>query len=172
MTWISPTPTHSGGPLAGPDRPMLEAELAHQRSTMLNICAGLTAEQLAERPIPSTNLTLLGLVRHMAKVERVWFRKRAAGEDVENLHNLEAREDTDFGVIDPADAERAVDQLIEEQALAAAAVHELDFDLMVDDGHGHRLSLRRVHLHMISEYARHNGHADLLRQAVDGTVAR
>ncbi|AXT85696.1 Mini-circle protein [Aeromicrobium sp. A1-2] len=172
MTWISPTPTETDGPLTGPDRPMLEAELDYQRATLLNICAGLTAEQLAERPIPSTNLSLLGLVRHMAKVERIWFRKRTAEQDIEHLHNFEARDDTDFVVIDASDAERAMAQLVEEQGLARAAVSDLDFDLAVDDGHGDRLSLRRVHVHMISEYARHNGHADLLRQAIDGATSR
>ena len=77
--------------MTGPDRPLLEEMLAHLRATLLNICAGLTAEQLASRPIPSTNLTLLGLVRHMAKVERIWFRKRLAEQDIEHLHNFGRR---------------------------------------------------------------------------------
>ena len=96
MTWTSPTPTPAAkGPMTGPERALLEEMLAHHRATLLNICAGLTAEQLASRPIPSTNLTLLGLVRHMAKVERIWFRKRLAEQDIEHLHNFEARDDTD-----------------------------------------------------------------------------
>ena len=80
MTWTAPSPPAcADGPLSGDDRPILEGFLAWQRSTLLNICAGLTAEQLAERPVPPSSLSLLGLVRHMAKVERIWFRQRAAG---------------------------------------------------------------------------------------------
>ena len=157
--------------MTGPDRPLLEEMLAHQRSTFLNICAGLTAEQLASRPIPSTNLTLLGLVRHMAKVERVWFRKRLAQQDIEHLHNFEARDDTDFNVIDPADAERAAAELLEEQRQADAVAKSLDFDVSFDS-HGEDMSLRMLYIHMIQEYARHNGHADLLREAIDGVTNR
>lgn len=158
--------------MTGPERPLLEEMLDHHRATLLNICAGLTADQLASRPIPSTSLTLLGLVRHLAKVERVWFRKRAAGQDVEHLHRFEARDDTDFRQVDPADAEHAIDQLREEQVLAREAVRDLDLDLVVDDERGGLLSLRLVHLHMIQEYARHNGHADLIREAIDGVTSR
>ena len=157
--------------MTGPDRPLLEEMLGHQRSTFLNICAGLTAEQLASRPIPSTNLTLLGLVRHMAKVERVWFRKRLAQQDIEHLHNFEARDDTDFNVIDPADAERAAAELLEEQRQADAVAKSLDFDVSFDS-HGEDMSLRMLYIHMIQEYARHNGHADLLREAIDGVTNR
>jgi uncharacterized damage-inducible protein DinB len=172
MTWTVPTPTPAPeGPMTGPDRPLLEEMLAHHRVTLLNICAGLTAEQLASRPIPSTNLTLLGLVRHLAKVERIWFRKRLAEQDIEHLHNFEARDDTDFNVIDPSDAERAVAQLLEEQREADAAARELDFDVTFES-HGEGMSLRMLYIHMIQEYARHNGHADLLREAIDGESSR
>jgi uncharacterized damage-inducible protein DinB len=171
MTWTSPTPTEPDEPLTGPERPILEGMLAWQRWTLLNICAGLTAEQLAERPLPSTSLSLLGLLRHMAKVERVWFRKRVAQEDIEHLYNFEARDDTDFKVIDPADAEHAVAQLQEESRLADQAVRDVDLDFLVD-ARGEDMSLRMVYVHMIQEYARHNGHADLLREAMDGTTGR
>ncbi|MEV7395686.1 DinB family protein [Aeromicrobium sp. NPDC092404] len=172
MTWTVPTPTPAPeGPMTGPDRPLLEEMLAHHRATLLSICAGLTAEQLAERPIPSTSLTLLGLVRHMAKVERVWFRKRLAQQDIEHLHNFEARDDTDFNVIDPADAERAVAELIREQQEADKVAKALDLDVTFES-HGEDMSLRTLYLHMIQEYARHNGHADLIREAIDGVTSR
>jgi uncharacterized damage-inducible protein DinB len=172
MTWTVPTPTPAPeGPMTGPDRPLLEEMLAHHRTTLLNICAGLTAEELASRPIPSTSLTLLGLVRHLAKVERVWFRKRLAQQDIEHLHNFEARDDTDFNVIDPANAEAAVAQLLEEQQAADAAARNLDFDVTFES-QGEDMSLRMLYLHMIQEYARHNGHADLLREAIDGVTSR
>lgn len=172
MTWTAPTPADlSDGPLTGDERPLLEGMLAWQRWTLLNICAGLDADQLASRPVGSTNLSLLGLVRHMAKVERIWFRKRVAEEDVEHLHRFEAHDDTDFLVIDPADAEHAITQLVAEQAAAARAVVNLPLDLEIEV-HGAPMSLRMVHVHMIQEYARHNGHADLLREAIDGATGR
>lgn len=171
MTWTSPTPTEPGNPMTGPERPTIEGMLAYQRFALLNICAGLTAEQLAERPLATTTLSLLGLVRHMAKVERIWFRIRVGGEDIEHLHNYEARDDTDFNVIDPADAERAVAELQTESRLADQAVRDVDFDA-VFDARGEDMSLRMIYLHMIQEYARHNGHADLLREALDGTTGR
>lgn len=172
MTWTAPRPADlPDGPLTGPERPILEGMLAWHRWTLHNICAGLTADQLASRPIVTTQLSLLGLVRHMAKVERIWFRKRVAAEDIEHLHNFEARDDTDFKVIDPVDAPQALAQLTAEQAAAAQAVAGLPLELEIDS-HGGQMSLRTVHVHMIQEYARHNGHADLLREAIDGTTGR
>jgi uncharacterized damage-inducible protein DinB len=171
MTWLSPAPDPVDGPLSGPERPILEGMLAHQRRTLVNVCAGLSAEQLALRPIPSSNLSLLGLLRHLAKVERIWLRKRVAGEDVEHLHRFEARDDTDFNQIDPADAPGAVEQLRDEWAHADRAVAPIDLDHTIDV-HGHAMSLRMVYVHLVQEYARHNGHADLLREAIDGTTGR
>ncbi|MGH3743842.1 MAG: DUF664 domain-containing protein, partial [Mycobacteriales bacterium] len=84
MTWLAPTPPGMPeGPEAGPIRPILQGYLDWQRSTLLNICAGLTPEQLAERANPPSTLSLLGLVRHLTKVERTWLRLRVAGEAVE-----------------------------------------------------------------------------------------
>jgi len=170
MTWTSPTPGSVDGPRTGPDRPILEGMLAHHRATLLNICAGLTAEQLTERPLPTSNLSLLGLVRHLAKVERIWFRKRVAGEDIENLYRFEAHDDTDFNDLDAAEAADAVASLQDEWALADRAVADIDLEQTIEY-HG-RMSLRMVYIHMIQEYARHNGHADLLREAIDGTTGR
>jgi 2-hydroxycyclohexanecarboxyl-CoA dehydrogenase len=110
MTWTAPSPDSikgllTEGPLTGDDRPMLEAYLRWQRATLLSICSGLTAEQLASRPLPSSNLSLLGLVRHLAKVERIWLRIRAAGEPIEPMYHLALGKDYDFEDIDPARAE-------------------------------------------------------------------
>jgi uncharacterized damage-inducible protein DinB len=174
VTWTSPTPdvlpvALSDGPTTGPERPLLEAYLAFQRRTLLNVCAGLTAEQLAARPLPSA-LSLLGLVRHLAKVERVWLRKRVAGQDVPDLHGGPG-DPTDFDLGDPARAEDEVRALVEEWRLGDEAVagvpfeHEFDF-------RGEPMSLRMVYVHLIGEYARHNGHADLLREAIDGVTGR
>jgi uncharacterized damage-inducible protein DinB len=171
MTWTSPAPDPVEGELTGDERPMLENYLGWQRSTLLSICAGLTAEQLASQPLASTNLSLLGLVRHMSKVERIWFRIRAAGEPIEPFFDLELGEDYDFEELDPAQAPDAVEQFIVECRAAEAAVAALPFEHPVP-GRDDVLSLRGIHLHMIGEYARHNGHADLIRQAIDGVTGR
>ena len=86
LTYTVPAPGPVDGPTVGDDRPLLAGYLAWQRSTLLNICAGLTGQQLASRPLPSSRLTLLGLLRHAAKIERIWLRDRAAGEDVQPLY--------------------------------------------------------------------------------------
>src|SRR5690242_17771117 len=129
MPWIAPTPAPPAAePLVGDDRPILEGALAWQRRTLLNICAGLTGEQLAARPIPPSNLSLLGLVRHLAKVERTWFRQRAAGQPVGPLFDPERGKDADFDELDPASAERDFAVFEEECRLADAAAAGLAFD--------------------------------------------
>ena len=168
MTWTAPSPPASpDGPLTGDDRPILEGFLAWQRSTLLNICAGLTAEQLAERTVPPSNLSLLGLVRHMAKVERTWFRQRFAGEPVDSPFGADRT--ADFEHLDPARAAADYARLTEEFKLADAAVANasLDDTFTHDD---ELMSLRLIYLHMIEEYARHLGHADLLREQIDGAT--
>jgi uncharacterized damage-inducible protein DinB len=170
MTWTAPKPPPlTDGPLSGPDRPILEGFLAWERSTLLGICAGLTAEQLAERPITSSNLSLLGLVRHLAKVERIWFRERLAGETLAPMYDPEMGKDADFNDLQPALAEVDLARFAEECRLAdaAAAGRSLE-DTFVHRGETY--SLRLVYLHMIAEYSRHNGHADLIREAIDGTT--
>jgi uncharacterized damage-inducible protein DinB len=168
MTWTAPEPTvPADEPLVGDDRPILESFLAWQRMTLLKICAGLTAEQLAARPVPPSNLSLLGLVRHLAKVERTWFRQRAAGEPIEELYNRAKGKDTDFDDLDPALAERDFAVYRTECRLADAAAARLSFDDTFEL-RGDTYSLRVVYVHMIAEYARHNGHADLLRETIDG----
>jgi uncharacterized damage-inducible protein DinB len=169
--WTAPTPTPVDGPLSGPDRPILEGYLTWERTTLLNICAGLTGEQLASRPIASSNLSLLGLIRHLAKVERTWFRQRAAGEAVEPMYDPERGKDADFNDLDPAEVASDFARLQEEWRRADSSVADLDFDDTFDVG-GDAFSLRMVYVHMIAEYSRHNGHADLLRESIDGTTGR
>ena len=171
MTWTAPTPTLIDGPLAGADRPILEGFLNWERGTLLNICAGLTAEQLAQRPIPPSNLSLLGLVRHLAKVERVWFRQRAGAQPVEAMYDPALGKDADYNDLDAAEAPAAFQRLQDEWRAGDAAVADLDFDDTFDVK-GETWSLRMIYVHMIAEYSRHNGHADLLRERLDGSTAR
>lgn len=167
MTWTAPDITRTdGSPVAG-ERDMLNGYLAWHRSSFLLKCAGLTGEQLAERAVPPSSLSLLGLIRHMAKVERTWFRQRFAGQPVERLHA--SKKDVDFDDLDPARAAEEYALLIEEMRLAdeAAAGASLEDTFTLR----HEVySLRMIYLHMIGEYARHNGHADMMRERVDGVT--
>jgi len=170
MTWTAPAPPDlADGPLVGDDRPILEGFLAWERNTLLLICAGLTGDQLAERSVQPSNLSLLGLVRHMAKVERVWFRQRAAGQDIGPLYDASLGKDTDFDDLDPANSADDLARFQEECRLSDAAVADLPFDHTFAL-HDETYSLRLVYIHMIHEYSRHNGHADLLRERIDGTT--
>jgi uncharacterized damage-inducible protein DinB len=110
---------------------------------------------------------LLGLVRHMADVERAWFRIRFRGEPLPRLYDYE---DAAFENADPARAEADFAAVTEECARARKAVSGASLDDEFTGGRGRTLSLRWVYTHMIEEYARHNGHADLLRQRTDGVT--
>ena len=172
MTWTVPTPSPVDGPMTGDDRPILEGYLNYQRSTLLNICAGLTGEQLATRALATSNLSLLGLLRHMAKVERIWFRQRAAGQRVPPMYDPARGKDADFNDAVAAEAEADIARLRAEWRQADAAATGLDFDDTLDTGHSDTFSVRMMYVHLIGEYARHNGHADLLREAIDGVTGR
>jgi uncharacterized damage-inducible protein DinB len=156
-----------GGPSAGPERPMLQAFLDWHRATLLYKCAGLTGAQLAERTVPPSGLSLLGLVRHMTKVERTWFRRRFAGEPVESPFGEDNA--ADFERADPDRAAADYARLTEEfKHVDAAVAHASLDDTFSHDGE--ITSLRLLYLHLIEEYARHNGHADLLREQIDGAT--
>ncbi|MEP6853007.1 MAG: DinB family protein [bacterium] len=172
MPWIAPQPpVLTDEPTTGADRPILRALLAYQRRTLLNICAGLTGEQLAERALPPSTLSLLGLVRHMAKVERTWFCERVAGQDLEPMYDATLGKDADFDDLDAEQAEADFDRFTAACRAADDAAADVDLDFELED-RGDLLSLRFVYLHMLTEYARHNGHADLLRERLDGTTGR
>ena len=159
----------SKGSLVDDERSMLPGYLAYQRSVLLRRCAGLTGEELARRAVPPSSLSLLGLLRHLAKVERRWFRERFAGEKLDALYDPALGADADFDDLDPARASTDYARLLDEFRRAAAAVAgaSLDDTFPLD---GEECSLRFVYLHMIGEYARHNGHADLLRERIDGVT--
>lgn len=151
---------------------MLEGWLDFHRQTLLLKCAGLTAEQLRTASVQPSSLTLLGLLRHMAEVERWWFRMNFAGERLDDLYNTEASPDGDFDDLADADPEAAVATLHAEVELAraAAAARALDETFVSLSGQRKELNLRWVYVHMIEEYARHNGHADLIRERIDGVT--
>lgn len=148
---------------------MLTGYLAWFRGTLLHKCAGLTGKQLAEQTVSPSNLTLLGLIRHMAKVERAWFRQRFAGQTLDPMYDPEKGKDADFENVDPSRAAEDYARLVEECRLADAIVADASMDDTFTHA-GEVYSLRMVHIHMIAEYARHSGHADLLRECTDGVT--
>jgi hypothetical protein len=151
------------------ERATLVGFLRDQRLTLEMKCAGLDPADLARRSVPPSNLSLLGLVRHLAAVEQTWFRIRMAGHDEPRLYRSDDDRDLDFNgaVADPAVVADAWQTWRSEVAFAERYVDEApDLDVAGHDGH----VLRMVLVHMIEEYARHNGHADLLRERIDGRV--
>jgi uncharacterized damage-inducible protein DinB len=134
-------------------------------------CDGLTDEELRCQSMPPSSLSLLGLIRHMAEVERNWFRRVINGEDIPLVWS----EKGDFQVAyDASTATRAEafgawQTEIEHSRRIEEAAESLDL-VRHNERWDEDLSLRLVMLHLIHEYARHNGHADLLREGIDGTV--
>jgi uncharacterized damage-inducible protein DinB len=156
-------------PLVAQERLMLDAWLEFHRDTLAVKCAGLTSGQLRERAVPPSRLSLLGLVRHMAEGERQWFRMVLGGEQVPYHYYTDDDPEAEFDVAD-ADLAEAFDTWRSECADArkrVAAAPSLDVTGTQD---GKEFSLRWIMIHMIEEYARHNGHADLLRERIDGVV--
>lgn len=170
MIWTAPDVCRPVGSLAAPEPELLRGLLDWHRATLLYKCAGLTGEQLATAPIAASNLSLLGLIRHLSKVERVWFRERFAGEAVPRLYSTPQRPDADFEDVDGDQAEAAYVALLAEQETARAVAARASLDDSVTDADGDEISLRFIHVHMIGEYARHNGHADFVRQCLDGVT--
>jgi uncharacterized damage-inducible protein DinB len=157
-------------PLVAAERQMLDAWLDFHRATLAVKCNGLSGAQLRERAVPPSSLSLLGLVRHMAEVERQWFKMVLGGEQIPFHYCTEANPDGEFDDVDGADVAEAFGTWRSECADArerAAAAPSLEVTGTKD---GQQFSLRWIMVHMIEEYARHNGHADLLRERIDGTV--
>jgi len=161
-------------PLQGDERATLLGFLKWQRDTLALKCSGLAPGDLARRAIERSSLSLLGLVRHMADVERSWFRRRLAGLDAPPHYRLpDADGDFDGAVADSDVVDEAWDRWREEISFADQFVAEaVDLDVVGYEQWRGAISLRWVLVHMIEEYARHNGHADLLRQRIDGRVGQ
>jgi uncharacterized damage-inducible protein DinB len=157
------------------ERATLLEYLQHYRHTLEVKCEDLDAEQLARRSVPPSTLSLLGLVRHLARVEHSWFR-RVMGHRLElsRIYWSEEDRDLDFNgaVADPAVIADAWESWRREVAHAEEfvdAAESLDIEGTHDDG---PIALREVLVHMIEEYARHMGHADLLRERIDGRTGQ
>jgi uncharacterized damage-inducible protein DinB len=162
MTWTAPAGQRVKQPYVADERSRLDAWLDYHRATLLQKCAGLTGEQLAMRPVASSELSLLGLVRHAAANERIWFRIRFARADVDDLYESpEHPEGPEFALADPATAEADFRTYIDEMEQARRVVQGRSLDEKFGD-ETVTVDLRWLYAHMIDEYARHNGHADLI----------
>jgi len=154
------------------ERTMLDEWLEYHRATLLQKCAGLDERQLRRRSCPPSSLSLLGLVRHMTEVERSWFLRGVAGstsQEVPPLYYSDDNPDGDFDDVDTADPEAMLAAYRQACAEVRAAAAGADLDTTFGD-EGSACSVRWVYLHMIEEYARHNGHADLLLERIDGAT--
>jgi uncharacterized damage-inducible protein DinB len=152
------------------ERTMLEEWLEFHRTTLLLKCEGLEDGQRKARPVPTSLLSLHGLVRHMAEVERNWFRRALLDDpDAPDIWSNSAVEDGELVPLDDADwdADLAAWQDECESSRRSAAPRDLGY---TGTRRGEPCSLRWIYNHMIEEYARHNGHADLIRELVDGSV--
>jgi uncharacterized damage-inducible protein DinB len=150
------------------EREMLESWLDYHRTTLLMKCTGLTDDQLRRRACPPSTLSLLGLVRHMNEVENAWF-GWFVGEK-STIYSTREWPDADFDDLDDADAAADFAAFEGQCARSRQRVAGHDLDETFVNWNDRTNSLRWVYLHMIEEYARHNGHADLIRQAIDGAV--
>lgn len=153
------------------ERETLLGYLRDQRLTLELKCDGLTPEQLAARTVEPSKLSLLGLVRHMAGVEQGWFRMTMAGFPGPRRYRENGNRDEDFdgAVADPAVVQEAFTAWKTEIAFAEDYVDSIEDLGYVGEGGN---PLREVLVHMIEEYARHNGHADFLRERIDGRIGQ
>ncbi|HTW10026.1 MAG TPA: DinB family protein [Acidimicrobiales bacterium] len=163
----------------GDERAVLAGYLRDYRLTLELKCAGLDAQAMARRSVEPSDLSLLGLVRHLSDAERYWFRVVMAGQDAPSRYRASAGDDHDRAfseaVADPAAVARAWEYWREEVAFADHFVDEstdlgLTKPYVGRAGYQGEVSLREVLVHMVEEYARHIGHADLLRERIDGRV--
>jgi uncharacterized damage-inducible protein DinB len=153
--------------------------LANYRLTLGMKCDGLTPEQLATRSVPPSTMSLLGLIRHMARVENNWFQRTAQATGLERIYWSEDDGDLDFNGAEPTqecvdDAFASWRREIEAAEAWFAGIEESDLGReMPNAGHPEEVvSFRDLVVHMIEEYARHCGHADLLRETIDGRVGQ
>jgi hypothetical protein len=163
--------TRTAPTAVGDERETLSSFLDWHRATFELKCAGIPPERLSEQTVPPSSLSLHGLARHLAGVERWWFRMQFAGEDVPMLYYSDDDPSQDFdhldGDIDEAfGVWRAECRRSREIVAAAASLEETGTRRST----GEPFTLRWLMVHLIAEYARHNGHADLLRERIDGAI--
>lgn len=153
------------------ERSVLCGFLADRRLTLQMKCAGLDAEQMARQSVPPSDLSLLGLVRHLASVEHHWFRRVIGGEDVPALYVAPDGRDLAFEVVASDDAVSEAWATWRREAAYAEELLRRHEDVGAL-GQGEPVPLREVLVHVIREYSQHLGHADLIRERIDGRVGQ
>jgi uncharacterized damage-inducible protein DinB len=157
---------------SGDERSQLDSWLRFYRATLLKKCSVLTFDDLARRPIESSTMSLLGLLRHLTFVEQIWFEVRFAGKDVDLYYRRPENRDVAWTEFESATLDEVVETFNQacETSDELARGHDLG-EFVKNPGVGREpVDLRWIYLHMIEEYARHCGHADLLRELIDGTT--
>jgi len=173
--WVDPdNDPREGGPSPVDERATLLEYLRKYRLTLKMKCDDLDAGQLAARSVPPSTMSLLGLVRHMAEVERSWFRGVMAGEDAPSLYQAAGPEGDWAGAVpDRSVVVEAWQAWGDEVRYAERYVAGVDdLGTLGRKRDGSTIPLRSVLVHMVEEYARHCGHADLLRERIDGRVGQ
>jgi Protein of unknown function (DUF664) len=165
----SPPDTRPEPPYVGGERDTLVGFLDWQRSTLLWKCAEVAPEDLVRRAVPTSNLSLIGIVRHMTLVEWSWFEERFSGLAVPPPISMDVDRDADFNELDPARSDEDLARFDTQCDISRGIIAGGELDQLAVSSRS-PLSLRWILVHMIEEYARHNGHADLLREAIDGAV--
>ena len=160
-----------GPPLIAGEREMLRAFLDYHRATLAMKCDGLSDEDLRRQSMPPSTLSLLGLVRHMAEVERAWFRRVFEDNDAPMVwsEEIDFQAAYDASASTRAEAFAAWEEEVENSRRIEREAESLDLAGR-QPRWGEDVSLRMVMVHVLLDYARHNGHADFLREGVDGTV--
>lgn len=172
MIWVAPDVERVDEPFTGDERSTLEGFLEYGRHTLLFKCAGLTGEQLALRAVPPSPLSLLGLIRHVTETERAWIRHRFAAQDVPRIYGRPDAPDAAIDEVDPGQAEAAHAQLVAEWELCRDAIRGRGLEETFEHPRYGSMSLRWILHHLCAEYDGHNGHADLLRERIDGRTGR
>ena len=169
-TWAEDT--RAPLPMVGDEREILTAYLDWHRETFALKCAGVPPERLREKGIPPSTMSLHGLLRHLAGVERWWFAIQFAGEDVPMLFYSDDDPNQDFEFGDEGDpaADMEVWRAECDRSRQIVAAAESLEQTGTRASTGDPVSLRRILVSMIAEYARHDGHADLLRERIDGAT--
>jgi hypothetical protein len=171
-------------PVAADERTLLTCFLDFQRDALVRKCAGLSDEQLRLRPVPSSNVSLLGLMRHLTGVEQWYFQAVIDGGSPRSLYDATDDSDEDFNDLDAATGDSSLGAWRAEIERSRRITERLPLDAIgtvpldpveaaagtAHPTHGRQYSLRWVLVHMIDEYARHLGHADIIREAIDGEV--
>jgi uncharacterized damage-inducible protein DinB len=166
---VTTTESRVDPPTAAGERELLQGFLDYHRGTLLWKISGLTGQQLVQRSVEPSSMSLIGLIRHLSEVEKYWFHRALAQLPAQPKFWTAEHPDGDFDLADAAQAEQDLKDYrqIVKTSDEIADRYDLD-DTFIRPGHEGDYSVRYLYIHLIEEYARHNGHADFLRERIDG----